>query len=371
MRGPIVVTGGGTGGHIFPMQAIGEALMDQGVEASSLRYVGSRRGQESRILGEGPVALTLLPGRGIQRSLSPRAFVDNLAAILRLFSAFVVGFVKVGRWRPSVVVSVGGYASFAVSTAAVLWRRPLILVEFDAAPGAAQRILRRFASLRCTAFVSSEARTVHTGTPLRQEIESIDRSSNARLVARQRALPPIASNRHVVVVMTGSLGAKRVNDAVVQLAEQWRERDDVTILHVTGRRDYAIIQAQAPAASRLDYRIIEFGDMATLWSLCDVAICRAGAMTIAELTALGIASILVPLPSAPGDHQTKNAQVLVDVGAARLVRDAECNAPRLARELDEIFENENTERMSIAAASLASPYAASRIAHEILRARRS
>jgi UDP-N-acetylglucosamine--N-acetylmuramyl-(pentapeptide) pyrophosphoryl-undecaprenol N-acetylglucosamine transferase len=171
--------------------------------------------------------------------------------------------------------------------------------------------------------------------------------------------------------MTGSLGAKRVNDAVVQLAEQWRERDDVTILHVTGRRDYAIIQAQAPAASRLDYRIIEFGDMATLWSLCDVAICRAGAMTIAELTALGIASILVPLPSAPGDHQTKNAQVLVDVGAARLVRDAECNAPRLARELDEIFENENTERMSIAAASLASPYAASRIAHEILRARRS
>ena len=150
MYGPIVITGGGTGGHIFPMQAVAEQLERRGVASHELRYVGSRRGQESMLLGDGPIELTLLPGRGIRRSWRPDALAANLGAVAGLAAALVIAVVRVGGWRPRVVVSVGGYASFAVALAAVLWRRPLVLVELDATPGAAHRLLGRFASAGAT-----------------------------------------------------------------------------------------------------------------------------------------------------------------------------------------------------------------------------
>ena len=138
MTRPIVITGGGTGGHIFPMSAIAEALASLGEQPNQLRFVGSRRGQEWRLLGDGPIALTLLPGRGIRRSLRPRALAQNVGAVLGLLAGLVQAVVIVGRWRPRAVVSVGGYASFPVSAAAVLWRRPLVLVDLDATPPATQ-----------------------------------------------------------------------------------------------------------------------------------------------------------------------------------------------------------------------------------------
>jgi UDP-N-acetylglucosamine--N-acetylmuramyl-(pentapeptide) pyrophosphoryl-undecaprenol N-acetylglucosamine transferase len=364
-RGPVVITGGGTGGHIFPMQAIGEQLLEQGIPTDMLRYVGSRRGQEALLLGDSPVALTLLPGRGIRRSMTPRAVFANIAAVAGLVAAVTTAIVKVGRWRPSVVVSVGGYASFAVSFAAVLWRRPLVLVELDATSGAAHRVLERFARVRCVGFASSAPRTVLTGAPLRDGIESIDRSVPVRARARHDMDPPIDDDRKVVVVMTGSLGAARVNRAVSQLAVLWRQRADRTLIQVTGRRDYDEVARSRLTGGILDYRIVEFGDMTKLWPVCDAAVCRAGATTIAEVTALGIASVLVPLPGAPGDHQTKNAQVVVSVGGARLVTDAECSAEMLASTLDEILEPDIVVAMEKAAASIGRHHAAASIAQVV------
>jgi len=352
VRGPIVITGGGTGGHLFPMQAIGDALLARGLDAASLRYVGSERGQETAILGEGPISLTLLAGRGIRRSMSLHAIVANLGAVTGLLRALVRALVLVRRWRPAVVVSVGGYASFAVSFAAVLWRRPLVLVELDAAPGAAHRMFTRFATRRCTAFPSSDPRTVFTGAPLRESLTTLDRSRVAQEAARARLSPPVASSRTVVVVMTGSLGATRVNAAVSELASRWARRHDVTLIHVSGRRDYAEVTRRTPVLDGLDYRVVEFADMTVLWQLCDVAVCRSGALTVAELTALGIASVLVPLPGAPGDHQTKNATALVDAGAARLLRDEECDAAALAALLDEVLVPTTRAAMARAAATL-------------------
>ena len=364
MPGPIVITGGGTGGHIFPMQAIAEQLRANGVDATALRLVGSRRGQESTLLATSGVALTLLPGRGLLRSGRPRAMLQNVSAVVGLVSAVVLATAKIATWRPSVVVSVGGYASFATAFAAVLWRRPLVLIELDATPGAAHRLLGRFARARCCAFASSEHNAIVTGAPLRQSILDIDRSSEARRSARSTCVPPIDEGRLIVVVVTGSLGSTRVNRAVVELAERWRDRSDRTIVHVTGRRDFRTITKSRPSTDGLDYRVVEFGDMTELWALCDVAVCRAGATTIAELTTLAIPSILVPLPGV-GDHQTTNALSVVEAGGARLIVDADCNGASLEGALNALSTADTLTAMAEAAGSLGRRDAASAIARVI------
>jgi UDP-N-acetylglucosamine--N-acetylmuramyl-(pentapeptide) pyrophosphoryl-undecaprenol N-acetylglucosamine transferase len=364
MSGPIVITGGGTGGHIFPMEAVADQLRANGVTAGELRYVGSRRGQESTLL-VGDVSLTLLPGRGFRRSFDLEAWAQNIGAAVSLFAAVMIALVKVRQWRPSVVVSFGGYASFAVTLAAVVWRRPLVLVELDAEPGAAQRLFTRFARARCCAFPSSDPKAVVTGIPLRAGVLSVDRSPDARRASRAATVPALDDDRIVVVVMTGSLGSTTVNRAVSELAARWSPRRDRTIIHVAGRRDVESVRTQAPVTDGLDYRILEFGDMVTLWALCDVAICRAGASTVAELMTLHIPSVLVPLPRAPGDHQMKNALALVEAGGARLVLDAECTGAKLDDVLASMTTPESLASMGEAAGSLGRRDAAEAIARVV------
>ncbi len=366
MNGPIVVTGGGTGGHIFPMRAIGEQLLDVGVAPTSIHYVGSRRGQESSLLAEEPIDLTLLTGRGIRRSWRPRAIGQNLGALAGLAAAFVVAFVRIGRWRPSVVVSVGGYAAAAVGAAAVLWRRPLVLVELDASPGAVHRVLARFASRRCLAYGPEDERSVVTGVPLAHDVIAVDRGREARERSRRAMDPPIEPGRAVVVAMSGSLGATRVNDAVSDLAQRWSRRSDRTLIHVSGRRDASRVLARRQPTEGLDYRIIEFAAMAPLWSVADAAVCRAGATTVAELTALGIPSVLVPLPGAPGDHQTRNARVVADAGGAVLVRDEDCDGATLESALRRLLSPSELERAAQAAQRLGHVDAAAAIARVVL-----
>jgi UDP-N-acetylglucosamine--N-acetylmuramyl-(pentapeptide) pyrophosphoryl-undecaprenol N-acetylglucosamine transferase len=365
MAGPVVITGGGTGGHVFPMQAVAEALRERGVASTGLRYVGSRRGQEAQLL-RGEIALTLLPGRGIRRSLLPRDVVINFGAVVGLVTAVVMALVLVRRWRPSVVVSVGGYASFAVSCAAVIWHAPLILVEFDATPGTAHRLFQRYARKRCCAFEEDGDNVVVTGAPVRRAIEDVDRSGPARVAAKASFVPPIESDRDVVVVMTGSLGSTKVNQAVRELARTWAERSDRTLLHVTGRRDYDEFLATSPRTTGLDYRVSAFADMVELWAVADVAVCRAGAITVAELADLAVPSVLVPLPGAPNDHQTKNALALVAAGGARMVRDGECTGDTLATLLEEILVPARRASMEEGARSLAHPHAAEAIASVVL-----
>ncbi len=365
MSGPVVITGGGTGGHVFPMQAVAEALRARGLGSTELRFVGSRRGQEAQLL-RGEIALTLLPGRGIRRSLRPRDLVINFGALVGLVTAVAMALVLVRRWRPSVVVSVGGYASFAVSCAAVVWRAPLVLVEFDATPGAAHRLFQRYARTRCCAFDERGDNVVVTGAPLRHAIEDIDRSEAARVAAKASFVPPIESDRDVVVVMTGSLGSTRVNRAVRELARTWADRSDRTLLHVSGRRDYEEFQATSPMTSGLDYRVSAFADMIELWGVADVAVCRAGAITVAELAVLAIPSVLVPLPGAPGDHQTMNALAVVAAGGARMIRDEECTGDALALLLEETLAPATRAAMEVGARSLAHPRAADAIATVVL-----
>jgi undecaprenyldiphospho-muramoylpentapeptide beta-N-acetylglucosaminyltransferase len=366
MSSRIMLSGGGTGGHIFPMQAVADALLEAGVDAADLCYVGSTRGMESTLLGDGQIELVTLPGRGIRRSFRPRALLQNIGAVVGLSVAMLRGLFLVARRRPACVVSFGGFASAPASLAAVVLRRPLVLIEFDAAPGLAQRIVRQSARVRCTAFTSNDARVVVTGAPVRASIESVQRSATTRIAALGQCHPVINPAKFVIVVMTGSLGSTTVNDAVSTLAREWQHRDDLCIVHVTGRRDYANVLAAAPRDGVLDYRVVEFGDMASLWAIADLAICRAGAMTVAELTLLGIPSILVPLPNAPGDHQRHNAQHLETAGAATVILDAACTSATLASAIEAIRENGHLAEMATSSQKLGTPHAATNIAKVIL-----
>ena len=176
----------------------------------------------------------------------------------------------------------------------------------------------------------------------------MDRSpSGARREAKARLTPPIDRDRSVVVVMTGSLGSTRVNAAVRELADRWSARRDRTILHVTGRRDY--VEYLAPEAPRARGSTIASWPSPTwseLWRVCDVAICRAGAITVAELTALAVPSILVPLPGAPDDHQTKNAQAVVRGRRRGAVPTRDCTGAALATTLDEVVTQSTLDAMA-------------------------
>lgn len=367
MTRPIVLTGGGTGGHLFPMVAIAEALITLGEQPEHVRFVGSRRGQDEHILDALPIARTLLPGRGIRRSMRPQALWANLGAVSGLVVAVVRSLGLVIRWRPRVVVSVGGYASFAVSLAAIVTRRPLVLVDLDATPSATNRLLQRFAAIRCVHFGPASDSAVVTGAPVRQALLNLDRTATARMAARAALPIPIERQRNVVVVMTGSLGASSVNRAIVALAQRWRDRSDIALVHITGRRDASWVVAAAPTPPMaLDYRVEEFGDMSVWWAVADVAVCRAGATTVAELTALAIPALLVPLPGAPGDHQTANADALVAAGGALMIADAAVSVDTLEGALSALLTPLTAATMMAASQRISHRDAASAIATTVL-----
>ena len=365
----IVIAGGGTGGHVVPSLQIARALVERGHPPESIELFGSRRGQEATLWPTLEFPFTLLPGRGLRRSFRPRALWTNIGAVAGLLWAVLRAVVSFAGRRPHAVVVVGGYASFAAGLAAVVTRVPLVVVHIDAVPGAASGFLVRFAAVNAVAFPDTDLpRSKVTGTPVPPELGSLDRSAEGRREARKALGLP--ADRVTVAAFGGSLGARRINEAVAQLAHQWVGRDDLSMLHVTGRRDYDAFHAARADGAResggtgLHYETVAYEDrMPDLYRAADVCVCRSGAMTVAELVVAGVPAVLVPLPGAPRDHQARNARALVAAGAAILLPDDECNAERLGTELTALLGDPARLRaMSDAARGLGHADAAARVA---------
>jgi undecaprenyldiphospho-muramoylpentapeptide beta-N-acetylglucosaminyltransferase len=348
--------GGGTGGHVHPALAVADELVRRGHDRDAIRFVGAARGLEATAVPAAGYAVDLLPGRGFRRSLRPDAWRANLGAAVGLARALFRAFAIVGRTRPRVVVGVGGYASVPCVVAARALRIPVVIHEQNAAPGLANRLAVRLGARACVSLPGTPLRGARvTGNPVRAEILGV-----------RRAVPV---GRRRVAVVGGSLGARRINDAVLALGEQWRDRTDLLIHHVTGRRDYERCRARRSAVppGDLEYVVVAYeDDMGSLYERATVVVGRAGAVTIAELTATGTPSVLVPLPGAPGDHQHHNAAALVAAGAAVEIADRELDGPRLARELDALLGRPGRlDAMGAAARTLARPDAAAAVADEV------
>jgi UDP-N-acetylglucosamine--N-acetylmuramyl-(pentapeptide) pyrophosphoryl-undecaprenol N-acetylglucosamine transferase len=346
-----VITGGGTGGHVYPALALAAELVRRGHSRDAIRFVGARRGLEARVVPEAGYPIDLLPGRGFQRRLTPA----NLRSAWDTLVAFVRARRMIRRSQPRVVVGVGGYASLPTLLAARLRRVPAVVHEQNAAPGLANRIAVRVGATPAVSLPGTPLRgAIVTGNPVRDEI------------AATRRAPDVDSP--LVTVFGGSLGSVRINEAALSLYDRWRGRSDVAVHHVAGPRNHDDCAGRLDALRRpgdtLPYELVGYEEhMEKLYTRTTVAVCRAGAVTVAELAAAGVPAVLVPLPGAPGDHQTRNAEALARADAGVLVPDRDCDGARLDAELTALLSDPaRLESMAAAARRLARPDAAARLA---------
>lgn len=336
-----IVTAGGTGGHVYPALAIATVLRNRGYQ---LRWVGTRRGLENRLVPAANIPLNRLPVRGLRG----KGAFQFLVAIVLLPFAFCSALLIMLRYRPRFVIGLGGYASVPTAVAAWLTGRTLALQEQNAVAGSANRLLARFAQYVGTGFPRVFAQHRHSefvGNPVRAEIRSVASTHPWKK-------PDQGSLR--VLVLGGSLGARPLNQILPSVAHvlgaqcEWMHQSGVT-----DEPDVVRASMDLP-----NYRVSAFvEDMASAYAWADLVICRAGALTVAELAVTGRPSILIPLPHAIDDHQTANAQFLADAGAAVLLPQA-----RMAGELESLVlrllnDGRELERMSAAARACAQPMA--------------
>jgi len=344
-----LLAGGGTGGHTYPAIAVAQELERRG---HTVRFVGGKRGIEVRVVPAAGFEIDLLPGRGLQRRLT----LDNVGAVWGAFSAVLRAIAIVRRRRPRVVVGFGGYASFPCVFAARLLRVPVVVHEQDAAPGLANRLGVRLGARPAVSLPGTPLpNATLTGNPVRAAFARLERT------------PPPAGDPALVAVFGGAQGARTINRAALGCYDTWRARTDRAVRHVCGPRNLDACAAELAAARRsgdaLVYELVGYEEhMDALYDRAALAVCRAGAGTIAELTAVGLPAVLVPLPGAPSDHQTRNAQTLERAGAAVLLPDAECDAARLDRVVSELLgATDRLEQMGRAARGLGRRDAAERL----------
>ncbi|MFN8035904.1 MAG: UDP-N-acetylglucosamine--N-acetylmuramyl-(pentapeptide) pyrophosphoryl-undecaprenol N-acetylglucosamine transferase [Acidimicrobiia bacterium] len=348
-----LISGGGTGGHVYPALALAEELVARGHPRPSVRFLGARRGLEARAVPAAGFEVELLPGRGIERRVSLRTVTALLTDVVAVLWAVVI----VGRRRPSVVVGVGGFASVPGVLAAWVWRVPLVVHEQNAAPGAANRLAVRLGGRAAVGLPGTPLRgAVTTGNPVRAEIAAV----------RRRPDP----ERPLVLVVGGSLGARRLNDAALGLYDRWRGRRDVAVHHVVGERNLDACRARLDGLRRvgdtLDYTLVGYEhEMAAQYARAAIAVSRGGAIAVSELAAVGLPAVVVPLPDAPGDHQTANARALAgpEGDGGVVLPDEQCTADRLTSLLDELLaDRSRLDAMGAAARSRARLDAAARLA---------
>lgn len=361
----IVIAGGGTAGHVNPALALAAEL--SGHEVS---FAGTATGAEARLVPEAGYELDLIEVAGLDRARPWAA----PAVALRALAAVGAARRLLRRRRPDVVVGVGGYVSLPVGLAARLGRIPLVIHEQNAVLGLANRVLKPLAAAVAVSFEDTRAQAgpgaLVTGNPVLPQIARFERAA-----LRQRGLEVFGldGSRPAVLVFGGSQGAERINRAAAGLAAAWRERDDVQVVHITGRAAYGEVGAavaRALAGARLTYRVVPFvEDMALAYAAADVAVCRGGATTIAELCVVGLPAVIVPYPHHRDRQQERHALILERAGAALHLPDAEATPQRLGALLDELLaQPDRRAAMACAAAGLGRPDAARRLAEVVLEA---
>ena len=356
----VVIAAGGTGGHIYPGLAVAEALRRAEPEAQ-ICFLGTGRGHQGRLQAPAGYPLHLVdmvPFAGRQAARLPWALARSTVQARRVLA-------RVGA---QVAVGMGAYVSVPLIAAARLSGVPSLIHESGAVPGRANRWAARLTGNVATAFAEATAAFGHAadvrtvGMPLAAGLERFDRAGSR---AKARAAYGLDETTRFVLVNGGSQGASSLNRLAVGLAGRWRHRGDVRLLVKTGGRHYD--ETSAALAASGGAHLVELtafiDDMELAYAAADMAVCRTGAGTVAELAVVGLPAVLVPYPHAPFDHQARNAAAMVAAGAAVMVRDHEATAAVVGPRLEEILEDRSRlEAMSAALERLARPDAADEMA---------
>lgn len=344
----ILIMAGGTGGHVYPALAVADKLKDKGFE---LFWLGTNKGLEKRIVSDhGYPLLTInvaaVRGKGLLRLLRTP---------FMLLLAFIQALLILIKLRPIIVLGMGGFVSGPGGIAAWVMRIPLLIHEQNAIAGLTNRLLSPFAVSVMAAFPNAFKNMqdlVVTGNPVRQEI--------IHLASPEQRFAKHPAGQMNILVLGGSLGAKRLNETVpktlFELGNQLNDVCQFEIKHQCGEQHLVLTEAEYQTRNMTAEVVSFFADMAQVYAWADLIICRAGALTVSELAACGVASILIPFPYAVDDHQTENAQYLVRAGAAILLQETDFNVETLkqavlkfAQEPDQIVS------MAIKARTLAKP----------------
>lgn len=331
-----VVAGGGTGGHIYPALAIARGLKNR-YPGAEILYVGTSGGMESEIVPKEGFPFRGIEAAGLERKLSPR----NLQVIWKAWLGLRQAGKIIRSWNPDAVIGTGGYVCGPVILAAAFKRIPTLIHEQNALPGITNRILSRFAGRVAVTFAASakyfsrQEKVRLTGLPVRPEILLSDRSAGLNKLG-------FDEGRFFLFSFGGSRGARTINKAMVEVIKSFAEDPRLNILHATGTAGYEEFVKDCAAVGIDPARVRNLRVVPYIYNMqdalaADLVISRAGAATLAELTALGIPSILIPYPYAAENHQEFNARALEKEGAAIVVLDRQLNGALLCGKIEELL----------------------------------
>jgi len=323
---PILVMAGGTGGHVYPALAVARALQ---AEARDVVWLGTRRGLESRVIPEAGIDIEWISIKGLRR----KGALAVLIAPLQIGWALLQSLAVILRRRPAAVLGMGGFVSGPGGVAAWLTRRPLVIHEQNAAAGMTNRLLARLARVVLQAFpgsFNSDTDVETVGNPVREDIAAVP-PPHERYAGRQGALR--------VLVLGGSQGALALNRTVPAALALLDADVRPQVRHQCGERTLDAAK-EAYQEHGVDVELLPFiEDMAAAYAWADLVICRAGALTVAELCAVGVPALFVPYPAAVDDHQTANARPMADAGAALIIPESELTPAHLAELLREWLQS--------------------------------
>ncbi len=360
MAARLLFAGGGTGGHLYPALAIADAVRAIDPD-STILFLGTKKKIEAQIVPQHGYSFATIWISGIRRSVS----LSTLMVPLKVITAIVQSAVYLRRFQPDVVVGTGGYVCGPPAFAATLLGIPMVLQEQNSYPGITTRLLAHRAQKvyltfeRSRTFLRRSDNTVISGNPVRRVVGTIPRTEGAERLG----LDP---SKKTLLVVGGSQGAASINTAILKAVQELR-LTGIQILWLTGERDYDRVRATVESqAEPGNIRVVPYlKRMEDAYAAADLAVCRSGATTLAELTCAGLPSILVPYPFAAADHQTENARALVDIGAALMCADRDAGS-QLFPMIRELFQQpDRLAAMSAAARQAARPDAAHRIAQDL------
>jgi len=333
----VIISGGGTGGHIYPALAIAQGIRNR-FEKSDILYVGTKEGLESDIVPKAGYFFRSIDGCGFDRKLS----FNIVKTVLKSSKGFLQSMNILRSFKPDLVIGTGGYVCVPVVMAAVVMRIPTLIHEQNALPGMANRFLSRFVDLVAVTFEYSVKYFVNqnkvrvTGLPLRPDVFCINKKKSYLDFKLNPNIP-------VLLVFGGSRGARSINMAMLEVIQRWQHNKEIQLIHVTGKSEYDAYKKElVNRGIKLDcienIKIVPYlYNMPEVLAVADLVVCRAGATTIAEITAMGLPSILIPYPYAAGNHQELNARILEKKGAAVVIRDAELSGKLLMEQIEKLF----------------------------------
>ncbi|MBR9729046.1 undecaprenyldiphospho-muramoylpentapeptide beta-N-acetylglucosaminyltransferase [Shewanella intestini] len=328
----LLVMAGGTGGHVFPALAVAKHLADKGWQ---VRWLGTKDRMEARLVPQYGFDIDFLDIKGVRGNGKLR----KLAAPFKIIRSIIQAKTVINEFQPDVVLGMGGFASGPGGVAAKLSGIPVVLHEQNAIPGLTNRLLSKIAKKVLCAFAdtfdSSVKHVEVVGNPIRQELVVLGQQKPLSLANQSHELK--------VLVVGGSLGAKVLNDTLPSALAMLSKQHLVTVWHQVGKHNVDVVKASYQQQGQQDsVNVTEFiDDMEAAYRWADVVVCRSGALTVSELAAVGLPSILVPYPHAVDDHQTKNAAVLLQAGASFLIPQSQMTPQSLAEKLSRLASNRN------------------------------